>query len=165
MRSATERFVLVPALLAALSGPGRARGQELPSEVELSAPCAPEVTEDRRALLRHGAQTGIWFQGDVARCMASRLALLPAYARYVALLEQRLMLSDERDGLRSRALELAAQEADAAEGALEAALERARQAEEQRNAWFRHPGLWAAVGVALTVVIEAVAVAAFGEVG
>lgn len=149
---------------------GDARAQdapavELPAPEALEAACAPEVTQGRRQLLEVEGQPGIWFHADVARCMAGRLALLPRYARHTRLLTQRLILSDERDGLRAREVALAAAEADTAGNALVAAERRAREAEEARDAWWRHPALWVAIGVVLTVAVEVAAVVILREVG
>jgi hypothetical protein len=150
--------LLIPTPAAAQDEP------ELPPPDLLEAPCAPDVDANRRALLEHDAEPGIWFHADVARCMAERLALLPAYARHVRLLEERVALSDERDALRAREVQLAADEAAAAREALEAAVRRAREAEADRDAWWRHPALWFAVGVVVTVALEVAAIYALDAI-
>lgn len=151
------RHLLALALIV-LPAPAAAQDVELPPPEVLEAPCVPELEANRRALLDHDGAAGIWFHGDLARCMLERLSLLPAYARHAHLLEERVSLSDERDALRAREVDLAAQEADAARAALEEAIAARRRAEEERDAWWRHPALWAGVGAVLVVALEIVAV-------
>lgn len=146
---------LIAALLSL--APADLAAQDLPPPELLESTCAPEVEVGRRATLEHDGAAGLWLHEAVARCMLARYALLPAFARHVRLLEQRVRLSDERDALRAREVALAGREADVAREALEAALRRAREAEEVRDAWFRHPALWAAVGAALAGALVAVA--------
>lgn len=152
MRSLVLAFSLV-----ALS-PSGALAQEL-------EPCAPDITENRRAVREHNGSPGIWFHIEVARCMLTRLTETALYMRRISMLEERLQLSDERLELQQRVTSLAEQEAEQVSGALDAAIGRAREAEESRDAWYRHPALWAAVGVVLTVAVEAVAIWALNRVG
>jgi hypothetical protein len=163
-RSAIAALLLIVGVLIAECGTAHAQDLELPPPETLEAQCAPEVTSGRRQTLEVEGQTGLWFHIDVARCMANRLALLPRYARHVRLLEERLEVAEERDALRAREVALAVQEADAARGALEAAIRRAREAEEERDAWYRHPVFLVAVGVVLTVVVQVGAVLILREV-
>lgn len=144
--------------LAALLWAAPGAAQSLPPPETVEAPCAPDLEAPRRAQLAHGGIPGLWFHGDLARCMLGRLELLPAYARHVRLLEERAALAEQRDALRAREVELAEQEAAAAVSALEAAVRRAREAEAERDAWWRHPALWAAVGAVVVVALEVVAV-------
>jgi hypothetical protein len=148
--------------------PRCATAQESPDEdtfvlPDIEAPCAPEVTENRRAVVVHGEDSGIWFHSDVARCLLGRLRLLPLLTQRVRLLDQRLTLSDERDALRTRQVALAGEEARIASDALEAAVRGRREAEEARDAWYRHPALWFTVGVVATVVLQVVAIWALSE--
>jgi len=130
-------------------------------------PCAPEVSEDapRRLVLQAptGAQ-GLWFHLSVARCLLGRVEALSASQRQLSLLEDRLTLSDERDALRLRQVALAAEEAEAASGALEEAVRGRRQAEEDLNAWYRHPALWFTVGAVVVVVLGAVGIYALSTI-
>lgn len=139
-------LIVVLAVVMVLAAQCQAHAQELPPLSELTAPCAPDV-EPRRALLDHEGSPGIWFHRDVAQCLLTRLRLLPEYGRAVELLEARVRLSDERYALRLREVELASQEAAQARAVIEGAMRRARAAEEDRGAWWRHPALWLAVGV------------------
>jgi hypothetical protein len=130
---------------------------------DVSSPCAPEVVATRSLLLPHGGQAGMWFHIDVARCMLSRLEALPLYAARVRLLEQRLVLSDERHGLMVRQVALAEEGERRAEGVLVNAERRARSAlagaETERNLRW----LWFGVGVVLTALVQALAIWALGE--
>lgn len=155
-----QRAWLLWALLSYATLASTAHAQEeLPAlpHLDLAQPCAPEVLDDRRrALLSHGADTGIWFHGAVARCMLARLALLPLYVDRVRLLEQRIAVHLSVADHLTEAELLSRQIADQAGGALEAAERGRRQAEEDRDAWYRSPALWAGIG---GVVVAAVAVA------
>lgn len=130
---------------------------------EVAAPCAAEVVKNRRAVLAHDGDSGIWFHGAVARCMLGRLAALPEYAARLHLLEERLKLSDDRDLLRLEQTQLAAQEADAALNALQNAVRRARIAEEKNKVWYRHPAFLISTGAIGIVIIEVVAIILYAK--
>lgn len=146
--------LLVAAISISLArAPVHAQERELP---DVSGECAPEIPEDqRRALIERDGQAGIWFHIDLARCMLARLAVLPEYAQHVRLLEERLTLGGERAFLEARRADLAVGEANVATEALEAAVRARRRAEEDLNAWYRHPALWAVVGLVLGVTLVA----------
>lgn len=133
-------------------------------DTDLSAPCAPHVPEEqRRAVTSFLGHEGIWFHLDVARCMLGRLTALPAYAQQVRLLEARLELGLDRERHIQRLRELAEEGERVAVDALEAAVRARREAEEARDAWYRHPAFWAALGAVLTVALEVVAVYLFRQ--
>lgn len=158
-RWATDvRTIITLLVLVTFTSSAAAQDVDLPPPEQLEAPCVPELDTNRRAQLDHAGATGVWFHADLARCMLGRLELLPAYARHVRLLEERIQLADERDTLRTREVALATAEADAARTALEAAVRRAREAEADRDAWYRHPGLWAAVGAVVVIVLGVIGV-------
>jgi hypothetical protein len=130
----------------------------------VTVPCAPEVTENRRAVIEQDGQAGVWFHVDVARCMLGRLAALPLYAQRVTLLEDRLRLGDERTVLLRRQVELAEQEAQEATGVVENATRLARTATESAQ-WERDlRWLWFGIGVVVVVALEALAIWALSEV-
>lgn len=158
MISSTRSSLAWATSLAVLLWASSAPAQDLPPPEAVEAPCAPELEAPRRATLPHAGATGVWFHADLARCLLGRLELLPAYARHVRLLEERATLADRRDALRVREIELAEEEAREAVTALEAAVRRAREAEADRDAWYRHPALWAGIGAVLVVALEVVAV-------
>lgn len=138
------------------------RAQDLQFVTE--APCAPEVVENRRAVIEHNGEAGIWFHLEVARCMAFRLSLLPEYEAQLRLLDDRLTLSTERDELQERQLEIAVEEAETARDVLETAVRDARRARKERDAWFRHPALWVGAGVTITIILEITAVMVLAQV-
>lgn len=139
-----------------------AQDQELPLPA-VSGVCAPEVTGTRRASLEHEGVAGFWVEGRVMRCLLGRLEAAPLYAQRVRLLEQRLHLSDERDELRQREVRLAVQGEERAVEALEAAERGKRRAEEELNAWWRHPVLWFALGGVVVGALMAVGGWAIGQ--
>jgi len=162
-----DRWALVLALTLAiltvlLLASSIARAQERPSLPELHLAACPEAS-GLHAQELDGAR-GMWFPRPTAECMLGRLTQLGELVPYVRLLEERLTLDDERNALQARRVALAAEEAHVAEAALEAALRRAREAEEALDAWYRSPLLWFAVGVVVTIVLEVAAVVALSEI-
>lgn len=156
------RTILAVLLLAAAPASAQERPADLPELTLAPCPDAAAVTAQGSTLTASPA----W-----QTCVLSRLRGLALLLPYVHLMETRLQLTDERDELHARELaladrdaELAGEQAAVASAALEAALRRARDAEAERDAWWRSPILWLAVGVALTVVLEIAAVAALGAV-
>jgi hypothetical protein len=137
-----------------------AAAQELP---EVDGVCAPEVTENRRATVEHAGAVGLWFHAEVARCMLGRLQALPLYAERVSLFEERLTLTHERQELTQRQIQLAQEGEERAVGALENSERGRRQAEEDRDAWYRHPALWFVVGGVVVGAIFALGVYAYSQ--
>lgn len=158
------RIALALALATAflLLRPSSCRGQDALPDV--SAPCAPELSENRRAVLDHEGDSGIWFHLEVARCMLGRLKALPLYAQRVSLLEQRLEISDERTTLLKEHIQLAEQGEKRAVDALDESERLRRQAEERLDAWFRHPVFLMGTGAVLVIAIEVVAIVVFEKV-
>lgn len=154
------RSISLATSLAVLLFAQAACAQDLP---DLNLPCAPEVTEGRRSVLRHEGVEGIWFHLEVSRCMLGRLSALPRYAERIRLLEERLQLDAQRRSLLQRQVSLAEQEAAAATSALEAAVRGRREAEGsvERERGLRW--LWFGVGVVVVVAVEALALWAWSE--
>ena len=140
-----------------------AHAQEEPELPDISAPCAPEVTENRRAVVQHDGDAGVWFQLSLAQCMLGRLAALPRYAERVSLLEERLRVGDERTALLRRQVQLAEQEAERASASLEAAMRGQREAREEANTERSLRWVWFGVGVVVVVAVEALALWAWSE--
>lgn len=155
-------LVLAAALMVASSAHCQdATGREpveLPGIEAMHLPACPSM-DDRRMV-----DGGWWFARPTVECFFLRGRQLEAALPLIHMQRERLRLDDERIALRDRALELSHREAEVAEQHLEAALQRAREAEEAADAWFRHPALWFAVGVVVTVVLEVAAVAVLNEV-
>lgn len=139
------RFLAVLLVLFA-ANQGAAQDLELP-DLHLESPCAPSVAGSRRGVTEVEGAPVIWFQHEVAACLLTRLRVLPLYVARVTLLEQRLVLSRERDALRAHQVELADQEAQEAKEALEAALRRARELDEASHRLLRRPVFWFSTGV------------------
>lgn len=152
-------------LVGVLSANCSASAQDaLPNLPDVTVPCAPDVTENRRQVVEQDGQSGVWFHIEVARCMLGRLAALPLYAQRVSLLEDRLRLGDERTVLLRRQAELAEAEAEEAAGALEAATRLARTATESAQRERDLRWLWFGIGVVIVVALEALAIWALSEV-
>lgn len=147
----SSHALAISAALVALLFAAGARAQDEPLP-DVSAPCAPSVTS-RRAVLEHDGEPGIWFQLDVARCMLGRLSALPLYAQRVTLLQGRLTLDDERSALVDREVSLAEEGEQQAVDALDAAIRARQRAEDARDAWYRSPALWFALGVVAAVAV------------
>jgi len=122
---------------------------ELPSLVELSTACAPEVELRRRSLVVDG-RPGLWFDDRVAACMAGRLALVPELRKLVTVLELRVERTDAHVALLERQLEISRE----IEAELERALQAAERTSERERRWHRRPGLWWAVGVVSAVALQ-----------
>jgi hypothetical protein len=150
-------LLFLASALGATTCSASAHAQDALPSVDLAQPCAPHVPEAaRRELLTRGAAAGIWFHGDVARCMLDRLALLPLYVERVRLLDERLAVQEHIEDTLTRAELLSRQIADQATAALDEAERGRRQAEEELGAWYRSPVLWTGVG---GVIVAAIAVA------
>lgn len=159
-------FAVLAALCLSFIRPCVCEAQKLEVSTQLSAPELPELTPCPGAglvqtfTLPSGAE-GHWMPSETARCLLGRLELLPELLVYVGLLEQRQALTDARERLLRQETELAEAEAQMATGALEAAVRARRHAEEDLDAWYRSPALWAAVGALGVALVEVVAVYAF----
>lgn len=138
--------------------------EQLPSLVELSTACAPEV-QHRRASLSHGGQPGLWFAQPIAQCMASRLALVPELRKLVTLYEERARASDAHVVLLVRQLAVSREIETQLEEALTRAIAQAREAEERAGRWHRRPALWWSVGLVSAVALQVVALRTVGALG
>jgi len=115
-------------------------------------------TAPRRASVTHEGEAGVWFRLDVARCLLGDVTELRLVRERVGLLDARLEIREEQITLTREALDLGRRAEERATGALEAAVRGRREAEEERDAWWRSPILWFAVGAVVTVALEVVAV-------
>lgn len=131
---------------------------------DFTLPCAPEVTELRSGLLMNGEQQGMWFHLEVARCMLTRLAVLPELQLQLSLFEEREQATEALGASLRRRGDLAVQEAETAREALTAAVRARRRAEEDLDVWYRHPLFLMAAGAAVVVALEIVAIVIFNEV-
>lgn len=134
------------------------------TEPDFSLPCAPDVAENRRAVLQHEGQSGIWLHSEVIRCMTARLATLPELQLQLRMFEERIDVSEGLEASLRRSRALAVQEAETAREALTAAVRARRRAEEDLDVWYRHPLFLLSAGAAVVVVLEIVAIVIFKEV-
>ena len=140
-----------------------AQDPELPTVLELSQQCAPEVQENRRAVVEHSGQPGLWFQREVARCLLNRVAVTVPLAERVYLLTQENERKDRRHEFQLEVTSQAEEGEQAAVGAVEAAVRGRREAEEERDAWYNSKGLWVGIGAVVTIILEVVAVWALNQ--
>jgi len=92
----------------------------------------------------------------VARLVLCEVRELRIRRRELTLVDQELGLWARQATLLGEQVELAVQARDAFQGVVEAAEQRAQDAEAERNAWYRHPALWFAVGVVVTGAVVAI---------
>jgi hypothetical protein len=128
---------------------------------DVAGECRSEVPS---AQLAQNGVNGMWFPMPLARCLLERITVLPLYAERVRLYGERLVLSDRLTAIVREQTVLAVREADLARGALEAAVRRAREAEEDRDRWYRSPTFLVCLGVVSTVLLEVAAVLILKEV-
>lgn len=109
--------------------------------------CPAQVEHPGEALVLRG-DPGQWFHREVARCLLADVEELRLLRQRVGLMDERLRIRDEQLAAMREAVDLSIQAEQRSSGALEAAVRRAREAEEDRDAWHRSPLLWGAVGLA-----------------
>jgi hypothetical protein len=124
------------------------------------------MSEERIApvSLIHEGNSGFWFPRGVALEILGDLRELPIRQRQIALLEEELEL---REGQLDRLREMVDLERRASQEAisgLDTTVERARNAEEALQAWWRSPLLWVGVGVVIAIALEVAAVAVLANI-
>ncbi len=136
--------LLVGLAVLALTGPASA--QE-PTDAcdELRAVTAELEAEPTRHELEGVA--GIWFPGAIARLMLCEVRELRLRRREIVLTVGEIRLWEQRVDFTERQRDLAVEARDRLDGIVVAAVRRAREAEESRDAWWRSPVLWIVVGV------------------
>lgn len=118
---------------------------QLPELDSLLTRCAPEVTHRNQSLEVEG-DSGVWFHLEIARCMKTRLDVLPLLVEQLRLYESRREASEALEATLRRLVEVSTQEAEVATNALSVARRALQRAEEDRNRWYRSPILWFVVG-------------------
>jgi len=131
-----------------------AHAQDLPPLPAITEACAPELTTGRRAEISVGGAAGIWFAMPVARCLTSNLEALPLYAERVAQLQLRIEAGGALTLILREEVTLAERQAESAAQGLEHAIRIAREAEEDRDRWYRQPLLLIGLGVVLVIALE-----------
>jgi hypothetical protein len=81
----------------------------------------------------------------------------------IRLMTDQLQLAHDRHENVAQALALSMEAERRVVASLERAVRLQREAEEDRDAWFRAPAFWAAVGGAVILTIQVVAVWAFNQ--
>ena len=124
-------------------------------KLNLHMPCAPQITENRRAKLTYQNQPGFWFQYDVAVCMLGRLSVLPRLSERLTLFEERREVTNETIKFQKESVRLANEAREEAQDVLDSAIREKRRAIDKMNHWTRSPWLWFSIGVITTVGIMA----------
>lgn len=127
------------------------------------AQCAPEVPRgQRRAILKHRGEAGLWFDRRIAACIADDLAELRLDRLRISALEEMVAVEHERNVAYEQAIE----HFDEAFGAQAVALslsEQRNSALQRENTKKRRAGwLWGIVGVAGGVLITSLALGLSG---
>lgn len=171
MRSGTStRIALIRVLAASLLGVAwaLAMGESAALAQDGADPCADLRGAAQGApepsLLQNAGAQGMWFPMATARlvlCEVRELRLRREEVRILAETQDvwalRVRLLEEQVGLAVEARNELGDVVGAAE-------RRARDAEERASAWYRHPGLWFALGVVGTVAIFAAGIAALNAI-
>lgn len=109
---------------------------------------------NRLVPLAYSGVAGIWFRGDIARCLLAVAEELPRRRSEVSLLQERLQLSDDRANVLSAQVADARAESVRLQAAIDGrdveidALGRRLEAASQ-TPWYVHPVFWFCVGVGL----------------
>jgi ElaB/YqjD/DUF883 family membrane-anchored ribosome-binding protein len=117
--------------------------------------------------LRRAGVEGVWLPLPEARLALEARLEVPRLTARVQLLQESLALATEELELVRRAAALGTDREAALEAALAAATQAGQAAEAarrvveaDRDAWWRHPGLWAAVGAVLGGLVVGLVAAA-----
>lgn len=116
----------------------------------------PQAAQAQPVALERGGVEGVWLPLPEARlALAARLEV-PRQRERIQLLEDQLELAQAEILLLQRAVALGQEAERALDSALESAVQATlaadtarRVAELDRDAWWRHPALWAGLGILL----------------
>ena len=113
--------------------------------------------EPRRAMVMYQGHEGVWFSGEVGRCLLQTVELSASRGTEIRLLQERLRLSD----VRSEALETALmREREAGESTRRLLTDAQSALADSRPAWYEHPALWGLIGLVVGVAGSAAIVLA-----
>lgn len=107
------------------------------------AQCAPDTIE-RRVVLEHEGNPGIWFPLAVAKCIASDLADLRFQRSHSALVIEKSKLQAEALKLQAEELSLETEKNAVLE---KASAQMVKRIEQLTPAWYEHPAFLLSVGV------------------
>lgn len=111
-----------------------------------------------RAALEHNGVRGFWFEREVALDMLADLSELPIRVREIAMLVEQLDIQDMRIERLDQMLALERSAAVAATDGLQQVEERAREAEQALDSWWRSPAFLITVGLVGAILLEVAAV-------
>lgn len=123
------------------------------AELRASSAGAPEPT-----LLERAGVAGMWFAMPLARLQLCELRAYRLGRREARLVDDELHLWGERLELAHQQTQAAVEAREALAGVVEAAERRARDAEAERDAWYRAPALWFIAGGVAAGLLVALAV-------
>jgi len=106
---------------------------------------------------------GMWFSMPTSRLMLCEVRTLRLESRDRSLVDQELALWGQRVDNLHEQIGLMTQARTALETAIAAAERRARDAEAERDAWYRSPFLWFALGGVAAAALVALAVGVLGS--
>ena len=127
------------------------------SQAHAQIDCGGDAS-NRMVPLAYNSVAGIWFRGDIARCLLAVAEELPRRRSEVNLLQERLRLSDDRASVLNDQLLSARADAARLQVSLDGrdveidALGRRLVAASQ-TPWYVHPVFWFCVGVGLGGVL------------
>lgn len=162
LRQICRRVLVVGVLSLVWNHPVEA---QLPELNALLGQCAPEITEHRNQALVVDGDSGVWFHLEVARCMKTRLDVLPELIVQLRLYESRRDASEALEATLRRLVDVSAQEAEIATNALSVARRALHRAEEDRNRWYRSPILWFVIGAIVAGALVGLSAYALGATG
>lgn len=150
---------------------GVARGQDGPRttvstrvdqsacrELERAAEGQPEP-----ARLSNGTTVGMWFPMPTARLVLCEVQELRLRRQEAALYGREVEIRDQMELLLREQVGLAVLAEDRLKAVVSASERRARDAERDRDAWFRAPWFLVTVGIVLTIGLEVAAVAVLAQ--
>jgi len=111
----------------------------------------------RAVPLEHGGTPGLWFPEDIARANQADIEELHRLRVVSERQTAKIEMNRERIANMLEILELVRAEREFAVDALEEAVRGRRAAEEAKDAWYRSPELWSAVGAVVGVALVLVA--------
>lgn len=114
--------------------------------------------------LTHNGQEGIWFPAPMAKLILSDVKELEVTRDLVTDLRAKLDFKEERIVALKEALAASESSEKRMTATVAQAIADRDAATKKLNKWYRHPALWASVGVVLTVVLEVVIIQIVGAV-
>jgi hypothetical protein len=121
--------------------------------------------ENRRAIIEHDGESGIWFRLDVARTMLADLEELPLIRLELESFAERLTIRDGQVERLRASVELAQEGERVAVEALQSALYAREETVRAYDVWWRSPALWAVVGAVVAAGVVTLTAYIYGQLG